>query len=506
MYNLYKYLLENYNIFENIIIESGGYNITFNNAEEAISFINKNRKNSLNKDSIDFINFLYSIWDRNPLTTPLRLSNNTENIKVSRANYRSDDKVQKYLDNVGIDGYQEDFKIGNLKVIWGEGSINRSKNSTKIATDIQEKISCIVFNKFSDKTYITKELLLDEDFGEFNKYMNYNDWVISWVNQFNTIQTQLNSWKNLIAVRYGDKDDEVSNIIINVHNKISKELNISQKDVFDPSDIIIYDKSQEQDIIKRFSEIPNENAFTATKALITDLFNEKKYIGVSLKKGINFLPLKLNFLPIEGFEGAEIKSIEFDPCLMFFRGEKPYKMNVQEYNLKRKTKKTSPIKSLTIVIDTNDDKNIKLYFRTNHDGYRESLVLEPQLNKSKAFIGKCPSIKYSKYFDQFNKGFLRLKNTTTKQVKYDLDDLCEKWDFVKKYINAQSSSEDIRKLFEYIMPIEKYANSELYSYYMQINFLYALFKSNIETSLRNILLWSEKIDEDCLPYLLIKPN
>jgi len=500
MKKLYKFLTEHLNIFE-----AGGYNVTFNNAEDTINFINKQRKDPLDQTAIDFINYLYSVWNKEPLTTPFRLAEGNKKVKVSRANYRTNDSVQNYLSNIGIDGYQESFKVGNLNIIWGEGSATRSKNSTKIATDIQETISAMVFNKFSSKSNITKDMLLSEDFGDFNEYMKYDDWVTSWVNQFNTIQTQLSSWSNLVAVRYGD-DDEVSNTIIKIHNKIVKELKSPQKDTFDPSDIIIYDKTAQKDIIERFSNIPEENVFTAAKALITDLFDEKKYVGVSLKKGVNFLPLKLNFLPIEGFEGACIKSINYDPCEMFFKDEKPFNMSHTEYNTRRKNKKTSPTKSLTIVIDTDEDENIKLYFRTNHDGYRESLILEPQLNNAKAFIGKCPATKYPKYLDQFNKGFLQLKNTQAKNVKYDIDDLCKKWDYVRKYIDAQSTSKDIRDLFEYIMPIEKYINSELYSYYMQINFLYALFKSDIETSLRNILLWAEKIDEDCLPYLLIKPN
>jgi hypothetical protein len=68
-------------------------------------------------------------------------------------------------------------------------------------------------------------------------------------------------------------------------------------------------------------------------------------------------------------------------------------------------------------------------------------------------------------------------------------------------------------VFDIVGEIEKFTNGELYSYYMQINFLYALININkdkkeetIGKKLRNILLWSEKLDEDCLPYLLITPK
>jgi hypothetical protein len=268
--------------------------------------------------------------------------------------------------------------------------------------------------------------------------------------------------------------------------------------------------------MKKILNNNTNTSFITTVALLSRLYKEQKFVGVSLKNGHSFMPIMLNVEPIKGFENAKLSDkINYDPCEMFFRGMDFSKIKRLNKNFYKKHLHKKTIKTLTLKIDTDDSKGIELQYRTNHDGYRSSLILEPKLKNAKSFIGKCPARKYRNYLDIFNIGFKELGDTVLSKVNYNIDDLCYKWDFIKEsgIINAKSTSNDIRKLFDIVGEIEKFTNGELYSYYMQINFLYALININkdkkeetIGKKLRNILLWSEKLDEDCLPYLLIKPK
>lgn len=552
------------------------FNNAFDTMNDAISYINSCRLNKkkgvLDGVATTFIKYLYDeLWvsvGGDWKYTPLRCDEKGE-IKISSYYKPMWEDIKSDLTKKGIvDGEnikynpknKEKIMVGNLEFKWGEGSIKNKKDdnttSSSIETSTQEQISVQVFNRYwkfgKEIDVVTikdenNEWMKDEEYKKFFEKPEYKYWVNSWVQQFNTIQKFLSSkgWgKNLTAVMYGDEDNEISELFEKLTNEIKKELNnINNRNEFNPTDIIIYDSNQKSEIITTFNGLINDvdkkddgqTIFKSTVSVLSEYYKNNVFVGVSLKKGTSFKPHMLNVEPIKGFENAELQQLEYNPCDWFFKKmfgpnykKELYKLSPND--IKKVYNKEKTTKTLELIINTdggdsgNRIEGICLSYRTHAGGWGKSLDLEARLPKSSAQIGRCPAPKYIKYLGQFYKQYEMLRKIKVKKIEYDIKDLCEKWRELTQqwgYIKTNNTPQDIEMLFNLLIPIEYLLNGELYSYYMQIHFLYALYKSDIDVNnapiegldktgigrtLRKMLLWSEKLDEDCLPYLLIGPK
>lgn len=501
MRQLFEYLGQT-GIFES-------FNIVYADEQKCLDAFAERRP--LTDDLIKLVNFMYTYWKghgEDHSGTPFIFDPGNKTVKFNSV-YKQNDEVQEFISSMGYTGEQDSFAIGKQTLKWGAGSFSRSAKSTSIPTDVQETISTIVINKyFADTDFLTNaDLDLTGTLGE--QYMQYKDWVTSWVQQFNTLKGYLKGWDDMVAVRYGDNSDPVSMALGDVHNRICKIKGISAKDALDPTDIILYKKSAQQEVASRLICKDSPNLFVDAKNEITQLFNDKLYVGVSLKKGKAFEARKLNYDPIEGFENAHETKVQLDPMYDFFKNDR--KMIEQfrndqlqmDWNAYRKLK---PTKVCQIIVDCDDESGIVLNIRTNHDGYRQALVCEPHLAKAKAQMGKCPTTKWHNAIGKVNKVYAGFINKNAKSVQYDVDDLCTKWSDIMGRFPNTTTPEDLKKLFELFEPYEqKASDSVLWSIYNQIHFLWGYYNSPDKELMRKIMLWSEKIDEECLPYLLIKP-
>lgn len=496
MKNLYNYINES-------MAANSTYNIAFNSPQQAIEFIKNNivKNDKFEKEINEFVIFLYKKWDEEfdgiDDLVPLRFSTFGKYIKLCRKYKRLEDVC---------DEIKKINKIKDIIVKFGNGSLHK-KNSKKIPTDIQEKISVLVFNE----SYPTKNISINHvkeilSNSEYNQYISYKDWVKAWTEQYNAIISQYKDWKNLKAVHYSDVD-KVAECLRNVHLTLTREMGVSKKDSIDPTDIIIYDKQQINNICDSFNKAIKEDAYVNTFAAIQKLYNSKAYLGISLKFGIKFDITELNYDENEFFSNIKLKDIQYDPIKMFY-GSHGFKKDItreQYYDIC--DSKDKPTKSLELFVQSEDTKDIIIRIRTNQAGYRKKLVVEPAFKGIKSNIGKCPVKKWVEIINNYNPGFENIYNTTAKKLQYDLNDLKVKWTFLESVnIVPKNQWMMIENMFEFVEKFENYTESEIYSYYMQINILYALYKSkDIESILRRLILLSEKIDIDCLPYILVKP-
>ena len=506
MKTLQELILEYFDDDMDIITES--FDTVYDDVEICISEFDK--RHPVTSTLRSLVQHMYEVWrEQGGLyeQIPFIFDASVNLVKFNRC-YKNDDSVQQYLTGLGIDGYQDSFSIGKQTIKWGSGSFSRAKNSTSVKTSDQETISTMFINKYFDSySKLLRQDVDINDFGEYSKYLQYNDWLTSWIEQFNTIKYQLKGWSNIVAVRYGDKTDPVASELVKLHNRICKLKGISAKDALDPTDILLYNKSAQSKVVATLNcdSCEDDTVFMEAKNRITSLYDDKLYVGVSLKKGKSFVPMKLNYEPVTGFKNAHITEIVFDPISNLLKNRVDDFRTGKLIIDKNTYKSLKSTKQLTFKIDCDDEKGITLSVRTNHDGIREPLVCEPHLKRASAFMGKVPSEKWHSAIAQVDDVYASFHNKNTKKVVYDIDDLCERWDSIRSHFPNTTTSDDLRKIFKAFEPIEKHMNSELWSIYVQIHFLYGLFNTKDDEYVRHLLLWAEKIDERCLPYLLIKP-
>lgn len=506
------------------VIITEGYTTVFQTGDECKKMISS--IHPLTPEVSGFIDILYDLWKKNGETfseLPVIFSAGADMVKINRS-WKGVEDVMDYLSGIGVDGSDESFFIGKQKFKWGNGTYMRGAGaSTAVPTDIQETISTMFLNNYVMKDDIKPEEVDPSMFGEeYARYLTYPDWLTSWCKQFNTIKHFLVGWKDMIAVRYGDKKSPVASALMKIHGRLCRFYRVTSKDSFDPTDILYYKRSAEGDIVKALTDVldcDDSSLFAAASSAIISFFDKKEYVGISLKKGRKFVPEKINFSAARGFEGAQVKTISFDPVRMMFGDDKNTidtfrsgsLSTLSDKDLIKFYKGLDSTKQLLIKIDTDEDRGIELKVRTNNAGYRERIVVEPRLPRSSAFIGKVPSMKWKKMISMTDPVFAQFINQPIKSIRYDIDDLCKRWDDVLPYIKKKSpvpiltTADDLRGIFVLFEKIEKQMRAELWSMYVQIHFIYGLIHTADKDAVRHLLLWSEKIDEDCLPYLLIKP-
>ena len=510
------------NLLNNLILEAG-FDTTFNTADEYINYFRQKYKKFDDSDA-EFIKFVMTkVWDGSEESVPFRIDKTKTNVKLYRP-YKDNEDLIDWLKNHGVpDISGGSIKPGHITFTWGSGSASSNlTGSGKIATDIQETITCMIFNEyFHHQKDISVEDIKSKDWGEYNKYFtekSYKTWPITWYNQCINIFKSAPKANDLVAVHYDDDNDAVAISLRKVHNKVRTTKGIRKKDAFDPTDIIVYSKSKLGHIVDGFNNCieseDGDNLIVALKSLITSLYHDNAYVGVSLKKGSSFRPHFMNFEPAIGFENARFTGkINLDPVYGFFGDDQSaidefmnmtgvdkqyYKDIVKTYGKKRN-------KSCIAIVDCDDEKDIKFSIRTNSSAYHNMLVIEPSLYKALAQMGKVPVTKWQNLLSQSNPSISNIAKTN----KYDIDDLISKFEVIKtKFSSIQTTSSQLRHLFEVFGDHEKEFNmdNELWAYYVEINILYAILNSKDPSSaIRNMLLWAEKLDDDGLPYLLIMP-
>ncbi len=487
------------------------YNVVYDSAQKCWDAFAE--KGHLSDDLEKFVNYMYNYWQSQGgdfTKTPFVFNPDPRQkvVKVNRI-YRFNDDIQAFISSMGYSGVKDSFSINKQTLKWGNGTFSRLKNSTKIDPKIHETISTVVINKYfgTADSLSVEQLDLTGTIGE--QYMQYKDWMTSWVQQFNTIKYQLKGWSDVFAVQYDDKDDPVIKTLRDLHARICKIKGIASKDALDPSDIILYKKSAQTEVVKRLTCVDSSDLFVDTKNKIIQMYNDKIYVGISLKKGVSFKPIKLNYDPKEGFENARIVKVNFDPMYDFFKNDKKMIDSFRKNTLHmdwNEYKKLNPFKTCQIVIDCDDEKGVILSIRTNNAGHRQSLICEPHLAKAKAQISKCPVSKWHSAIGSVDREYQSFINKNAKKVIYNIDDLCIRWQSIMNNFPNTTTVEDLRKLFELFGEFEQRAgDSVLWSIYNQIHFLWGYYNRKDPDLMRKILLWSEKIDKECLPYLLIKP-
>lgn len=510
-------------LIESLLLEAG-YDTSFDTADEYVNYFRGAYK-KFNEQDEEFIRFVVDeVWDGDPDTVPFRIDKSKTNIKLYKP-YRDSEKLVNWLTQRGItDIMGSSIKPGSITFTWGSGSLSANKEgSGSIPTDTQEMITCMIFNEYlKHQSDLSIEDLKTKDWNPYNKYFtekSYKTWLKSWVAQVETIFRAIPKSNDLIAVHYDDKSDRVAETLRDIHEVIRRKRGLRMKDAFDPTDIIIYSKSKSSSIVnsmKECAELEDGEAIVkAMRTTITELYHNGSYVGVSLKKGTSFRPHFMNFEPAVGFENAHFTGkISIDPVYGFFGGDEDgieefmkmksvdkyyYKEIVKKYGNKRN-------KSCVVIIDCDDEKNIKLNIRTNSSTYHNMLVLEPSLYKAHAQMGKVPVDKWESLLAESNPTINNIKSTT----RYDIEDIIEKFEYVKTQFNTiRTTPEQLRHLFELFGDKEKefHMDNEIWACYIEIHILYAILTAKDTSNvLRNLLLWAEKLGDDCLPYLLIMPT
>lgn len=227
---------------------------------------------------------------------PFRL--NVDNkIKLSR---KYKDSFSTFADENSIktlsDGHTV-FTVNNIKVEVGDGSLR------SISTSDQENGTCLVWNQIVEQAKEVDNVSIDDIKEYVESLGSYvtKDWLESFKLQTQAIYRYLKSINvnpfNYKAERYGEGG--VGNnyklfVKAYIDNYLTPEgfKNI-QKDIYDPSDIILYrfDKMKEQDnaigeliaITNKAKNKKEETVDSARKAFV-ELFTSRDVIGISLKK------------------------------------------------------------------------------------------------------------------------------------------------------------------------------------------------------------------------------
>jgi hypothetical protein len=204
-------------------------------------------------------------------------------------------KVNVYMKGNGYD------KRKRVIFQTGVGSVD------KITTKEQETAFCLIWNVVHEQlneitdTTLTNDLIR-EVIGDLSDRVD-DGWIHSWSKTIGNIVyligTQSESSKNYISIRAGGN---VKNHIGNLHNTFVKKYGErlcgkgTRKDRFDPTDVILYDRSMEGDIMTKLKGYtndmkPNEDSsivYNRCLEIKNKYFNELvaslKYIPISLKK------------------------------------------------------------------------------------------------------------------------------------------------------------------------------------------------------------------------------
>lgn len=226
--------------------------------------------------------------------------------------------------NIKIDKYEFSCvkKEGTDRIIYCENIVNSKKQHIKVFELGTGSIGKIKTEEQEQATVSIWNYLIDNDINILqneNRYKTIEDsvsdltdaikmdptWIKSCVRQIEQIKAFLTDnrkipeeqIKNYRAIRYGYKDPENKNDkVAQAHELfLKKYLNLvakandysgARKDNYDPSDILIYDSTKEDQIAGVFANLMNE-MMTDTSEVFNkykNLFNKNLLFGISLKK------------------------------------------------------------------------------------------------------------------------------------------------------------------------------------------------------------------------------
>lgn len=215
--------------------------------------------------------------------------------------YLFKDAIIRSVDEMSADFSYTLFGSNKVKVKINDGSSNSpwlfetgsgSGKSTPV-TSQQEIATCEVWNMYRDEldTIDTSKEKIDELSGRLSNIFNFKkDWLVSFIVQVNAMRDALKSMgisnskiKRYKAVRFGVNSDPVSDAYSKFVNAYSKMMDGAKKDVYDPSDIILYAENELETILNKLHGYMQDPVGGKVKYM-EDLFNTRLLMGISLKK------------------------------------------------------------------------------------------------------------------------------------------------------------------------------------------------------------------------------
>ena len=349
-----------------------------------------------------FMQFVLNLASGNEVIgDPFIYGNNSSFFKIK---YDLGDDIERACDsgdfeNITYDEVRSSRKIkikykGSIFAETGSGSIGR------VNTESQEIATCVVFNavveelaknpEFKYDFVFIRDLISDisEDFD--------NSWVVSFYKQIQGILRYLEDNGcnpiNYKLERYGGSkkfpDWDLSRTYANFIKKYTKCFPGSQKDNWDPSDVILYNKDMvseiESDLITWTSELTDE----LSAATIKEKLKNKYYIGKDGEKLKDII-----------FKGISLKKIsgKKEPHVEIFNVGEGSKVNVSSVVGQKRTQSGF----VCIInggfdfgyvsdsdIDEQKSKDVKLTLRTFGSG---RVGIDVCLNENGSpSLGKCP--------------------------------------------------------------------------------------------------------------------
>lgn len=225
--------------------------------------------------------FIYAN-DKNYLKIPVALYDSILKISKKFPNILIDDIGSKKV-KIKYKGAEKDYSILET----GNGSVG------KISTEDQETGTVKLWNAFAQELSNNNKLDLNPKFvKEFVSEISA-DFDDSWINSFTqhilVISKLIESFGENPAdyriARYG-KDDEFSKVGKAYSNYIQKYTSIlgGRKDSWDPSDVILYNVKHSSDVISKLNSYCNGDVVANKANFISELFDTKLLVGISLKK------------------------------------------------------------------------------------------------------------------------------------------------------------------------------------------------------------------------------
>jgi hypothetical protein len=212
------------------------------------------------------------------------------------------EKIFSNVPNIMIKRYEgKKIKLyykGKQIMELGSGSIN------KIPTSVQEHLTCGVFNSYMDEIENCGDLSLIEDESYISNFVqdlfDGTNMDKSWIESF---KYQVKSLVDYIYIIIGDlnintsaynyrlvpynetgKNSKISKAYRDMVSTYSKKLG-GRKDVYDPSDLILFDKTEINHIIDYCKKGKDEDECKDIKNKFNEeIFNKGLCMGISLKK------------------------------------------------------------------------------------------------------------------------------------------------------------------------------------------------------------------------------
>lgn len=332
-----------------------------------------------------------------------------------------------------------------MTVVVPSGNRNASER-----TEIQERFTCDVFNNWRNNL----DSLTVEDLPATFKDEKY---LVSFKEQVKCMKIIFDSWDNPIA-GYLEEADPIGRALSAIHSKIRSKIG-RQKDTVDPSDIFVYEKSEMYKIKNILWEIAKskntgDELLKEIISAISELVSANIYTGVSLKMGSGFSPK---------WQNLEEDVVSF--------------INPEIINIRTVANKTWTI-SINCIDPENENKPYKVSLEIRDRGNKIGVEAK---TSSSARVGSCPDFVYksalSKSFEIANPDIINFSSESQSIIQDTLDEFNE-----------------------------KIKNNELDSIKTKMFRTLCFFLNGGPDHLRQILLWCEKINSECVPHLLIEPK